>query len=433
MAEAILTEETPSRPLKETLDGLENIATGQGTSKDKAQNNVWKHSGRNYDHVTLSARYREDWLAQKVVKIIPQDMTREWRKFESEAGEEADDHFGVAGLFREAYQWARLYGTSFIVMDIKDGRTPDKPINWKKLGVGCIKSFHVVDRTRIVATGDIEQNPTDSQYGMPTNYQFVGMTTTIHKDRLIRFEGTELPIYERLRNLWYSDSTLIPLMDMFDSFHNTVAAATQMVQEANIDVVTVDGLSEVLQNTKATNALHKRFVDWKNIKSVFGVTLLDSSETYEQKKMQLSGIKDLLWNYLEIVSASVGIPATRFLNTSPSGMNATGESDNINYVESLVGLQRSVFKPRLRVIDSLITKHFGLSDTDMKYEFNCAFPESISEREDRHKVVTDSMVGLVDSGILSPESALSELKKHNVVQLDATVGKIEVKNDSSNA
>ena len=117
---------------KSLYDGLSNLATGLGGSKDKASWNEWNHSGKNLDHVALSARYREDWLSQKVCQIVPQDLTREWRNFQSETAQQADEDFEVAKMFREAYKWARLYGTSFIVLDIDDGRTTDKPVNWKR-------------------------------------------------------------------------------------------------------------------------------------------------------------------------------------------------------------------------------------------------------------------------------------------------------------
>ena len=336
------------------FDGLSNLATGLGGTKDKASQNVWTHSGANYDHVALSVRYREDWLSQKVCQIVPQDMTREWRKFKSESAEQADQDFEVAKLFREAYKWARLYGTSFIVLDIDDGRSTDKPVNWKNLKPNCLRSMHVVDRTRIVTLGEIDQKPMSATFGMPDHYQFVNTTDPIHKDRLIRFEGTELPIYERQRNLWYSDSILIPLMKQIDNFHTTSFAAAQMVQEANCDVIKVDGLADILTSDEGTNAMIARFADWKTIKSVFGVSILDANEEFDQKKIQLSGVKDLIWEYLKMVAASVSIPATRFLSASPDGMNATGESDLINYIETLQGLHKDVFVPRLGVIDKLL-------------------------------------------------------------------------------
>lgn len=404
------------------LDGLSNLATGLGTSKDKSQGNVWNHSGRNFDHPSLSARFREDWVSQKVCKIVPQDMTREWRTFESEEAKEADEDFSVDKSFRMAYQWARLYGTSFIVLDIKDGRPVNKPINWKKLKPGCLKSMNVVDRTRIVATGDIDQEPMSVTYGMPTMYQFVGSPTMIHQERLIRFEGTELPIYERLRNLWYSDSVLIPLMDQIDNFHTTSMAAAQMVQESNVDVISIEGLKKILQNDAGTNAMLQRFTDWKAIKSIFGVSILDSTETWEQKSIQLSGVKDLIWEYLRMVAASVGIPATRFLSASPDGMNATGESDLINYIELLQGLQKDIFEPRLKIVDKLMAAHYNVDVKQFKYEWGCIFPESASQKADRLDKTSDRICKMTEQGILSPASALQEAKNEGVVSQDAVVG-----------
>lgn len=409
-------------------DGLSNLATGLGTGKDKATHNIWTHSGANYDHVALSVRYREDWLSQKVCQIIPQDMTREWRKFNSEKATEADEHFMVSKLFREAYKWARLYGTSFIVLDIDDGRSTDKPVNWKNLKPGCLRSMHVVDRTRITTLGEIDQKPMSITFGMPDHYQFVNSTTPIHKERLIRFEGTELPIYERQRNLWYSDSVLIPLMKQIDNFHTTSFAAAQMVQEANTDIIKVEGLANILQSSEGTAAMIQRFSDWKNIKSVFGVSILDGSEDYDQKKIQLSGVKDLIWEYLKMVSASVSIPATRFLSASPDGMNATGESDLVNYIETLQGLHKDVFDPRISIVDRLLAAHFGLDEDDFDYEWNCIFPESAAQKATRLKDKAEELKMLVDSGIISRESALAEYKKYGGISEDALVGESPNKN-----
>tara|TARA_R110000803_G_scaffold116815_2_gene185378 strand:+ start:1881 stop:3209 length:1329 start_codon:yes stop_codon:yes gene_type:complete len=404
------------------FDGLSNLATGLGGNKDKATFNKWTHSGKNYDHVALSVRYREDWLSQKVCQIIPQDLTREWREFQSDDAKEADKQFEVAKIFREAHKWARLYGTSFVVLDIDDGRTTDKPVNWKNLKPGCLRSMHVVDRTRIVTLGEIDQRPMSVTFGMPDHYQFVNTTSPIHKDRLIRFEGTELPIYERQRNLWYSDSVLIPLMPQIDNFHTTSFAAAQMVQEANTDIIKVDGLANILSDDNGTNAMIQRFSDWKNIKSVFGVSILDSSEEYEQKSVQLSGVKDLIWEYLKMVSASVSIPATRFLSASPEGMNATGESDLVNYIETLQGLHKDVYDPRIGTVDTLLAAHFGLKEEDFEYTWKCIFPESAGQLAERQRVKQLGIAQLADSGVLSRESALQELKDYGCISNEAKVG-----------
>ena len=75
-------------------DGLENVLTGMGTGIDKSTANTWVHSGKNLDHVQLAARFREDWISQKVCTIVPQDMTREWRTPNTKEGIDADVELG---------------------------------------------------------------------------------------------------------------------------------------------------------------------------------------------------------------------------------------------------------------------------------------------------------------------------------------------------
>ena len=413
---------TKERPASLILDGLSNVMSGMGTGKDIASHNQWNHTGRNLDHLSLSARYREDWISQKICSIIPQDMTREWRKFDNDLGMEADKAFDISNLFQEAYKWARLYGTSFIVLDIDDGRSVDKPVLWDRLGIGCLKGMTVVDRTRIVAVGNIEQDPQAVEYGLPTFYQFVGVPTKLHKSRIIRFEGTDLPIFERQRNLWYSDSVLIPFMDQIDRFHSTAKAANQMVNEANVDVLSIPSLGQKLANDDGSMLL--RFSQFKQMKSVYNIALLDSEELYEQKNMQLSGIKDFLWQNLEVVAAMVGIPTTRFLSVTPSGLSNTGHADIVNYVDLLRGLQEFVFNPRLEIIDTLLSAHFGLSEEVMIYEWACIFPESSIEKAERLKVLSESLSMLCaqDVGILSRESALQKLKDEGFIPEEATIG-----------
>jgi hypothetical protein len=156
------------------------------------------------------------------------------------------------------------------------------------------------------------------------------------------------------------------------------------------------------------------------IKSTFGVSILDGAEEYEQKSIQLSGVKDLIWEYLRMVAASVGIPATRFLSASPDGLNATGESDLVNYIEMLQGLQRDIYVPRLKIVDTLLATHFGIPE--FTYEWDCIFPESATQRQERLGTEATRLATLTDSGIISRESALAEAKDSGLVSENAAVG-----------
>ena len=398
---------------KQLGDGLENVITGLGTEMDKSTHNRWSHSGRNYDHITLSARYREDWLSQKIVDIIAEDCTREWRHFhEDTVAQEADEYFNVQSLFCDAMRWARLYGTAYIVLDIKGAGGIDTPLKLDKLKKGCISSMQVVDRTRLVPMGTIDTTPMSPNYGMPEFYQFVGNASPIHASRIIRFEGTKLPLFEMMRNNYISDSILIPMVGTIDNFHMAAGAAASACVEINSDVVSIEGLQELLTNPEGEKALLKRFRLMKQMKSAHNVILMDSREEFQGKNISLTGLQNLIWEYLQIVSAAVGIPATRFLATQPKGLNASGDADISNYVDTLKGHQKVDLRPKLRTIDKIIQAHFGLGD--WKYEWCDLFPESAAQAQERKKNLCDSVANLVETGTITPEAGISILEQAEV-------------------
>lgn len=269
-------------------------------------------------------------------------------------------------------------------------------------------------------TGTIEMNPLDPEYGYPQHYMLGGSTLQIHRTRFLRFEGTPLTRYENWKNQWYSDSTLIPLCNTIDNFHTAAQSAAALVNEANADVVTVQGLQNLLTHPAGEAALYKRFRMMKQMKSNNNIILLDNTEEYNTKTIALNGVKDLIWEYLRIIAAAVGVPATRFLSASPDGMNATGESDLNNYVDLIRQKQKSVFDKRLRVMDQLIAAHYGIQP--FKYTWNCAFPESALQKEERRNKFADSLAKLLQYGAITGDTAISIMKAERMFG-DVDLGK----------
>lgn len=401
-------------------DGLENFVSGLGGEKDKSSHNVWTFANKNANYRELMNRFREDWVSQKVCTVIPQDMTRKWRHIDTEEGRKADKKLRLRKLFREAYQWARLYGTAFVLLDIKGTGRLDTPLRLDNLKKGCIKSMRVIDRSRMWAAGPIVLDALSPHYGLPEFYTLSGYSGMIHHSRFVRFEGTELPLFEFQRNMWYSDSVLIPLMKTIDQFYTTAAAAANLAQEATIDVVSVAGFQSLLTSPEGEAAVLKRFKLMKQAKSIYNVLILDDTEKYDTKSIALSGVKDLIWEYLKIVAAAVGIPATRFLSASPDGMNATGESDLVNYIDLLTGLQTNIFEPRLDVFDKIAQAHFGIEE--YTYEWCDIFPESNVEKAKRAKDLATAIDLFVNNGTITAEAA-NCIVAHSKIFGECDIGK----------
>lgn len=415
-------------------DGLENLVTGLGGEKDHSTANRWTFSNKNANYRELMNRFREDWVAQKVCTIVPQDMTRKWRHIDTPEGQKADKKLRIRQLFREGYQWARLYGTSFVLLDLKSTGRLDTPLRLDNLKKGCIKSLKVIDRSRMYAAGSIVLDALSPHYGLPEFYTLSGYSGQIHHSRFLRFEGTELPLFEFQRNMWYSDSVLIPLLKTIDQFYTTAASAANLAQEATIDVVSVAGLQSLMTSPEGEQAVLKRFRLMKMAKSIYNVLILDDTEKYDTKSIALSGVKDLIWEYLKIVAAAVGIPATRFLSASPDGMNATGESDLVNYIDLLTGLQTSIFEPRLCVIDKIVQAHFGIEEYE--YEWCDIFPESNVEKAKRAVDLSTAVDLLVQNGTITTKTAnciMTHSKVFGECDLGEPTTPPALKGDSTNA
>lgn len=410
-----MSEELTLKQRVKVADGLENIITGLGTSKDKNSANAWLRSVPQSTE-ELSVRFKEDWLSQKIVTIVPQDMTRKWRRCSTPEGVKADREMGIDAIFREAYQWARLYGTSAIVLDLIGAGDVSKPLNLRRLKPNCIRSLQVVDRTRLMPTGITVTDPMDPDYGLPTHYTLGGSHVQIHKSRILRFEGVPLTRYEMMRNSWFSDSVLTALSQTIDNYHVAATAAASLVHESNCDVFSIQGLQQMLTHPQGESAVMKRFRLMKMMKSNHNAIVMDSTEEYTSKAIALSGLKDLIVEYLHIVAASVGIPATRFLSISPAGMNATGESDLNNYIDLISGAQHSVFEPRLKIIDQILCAHYGIEE--FEYEWIPAFPESLQQRDERRKTLSEALSNLVTAGIMKPEVAIEIMEKEHTFCLD---------------
>lgn len=407
-------------------DSLENLVAQLGTSQDKRSHSRFVNTKRlSADGMQeeLNALYRTDWLAGKVVDIIPDDMTREWRYYsgdiEPETVEmlvEEEERLGLAEKFNEAHKWARLYGTAFIVMNIDDGEPVDKPLNIRKIKKGGLKHIKVVDRHRI-DRADLQpiENPLDPNYGFPIHYRFVNTNIKIHHSRVIRFDGVKLPFDEFKRNNYFSDSVLDRLYEALTNFNTTASGSASMVYETNVDIMKVKGLMNYLQSAEGMSLIQKRFTLASMLKSFNNMLLLDSEEEYDKKQNTFASIPDLLYAHALFLSGGSDVPATRLLGSSASGLNATGEGDMKNYYDTIRSKQTKDYKPKLDYFDMIMAKSLGLpEDLDLSYKFNSLFQMTPKEQAETDFANAQRDKIYLEGGVVPEYTIAKELKQRQV-------------------
>lgn len=410
----------------ELHDSLENLVAQLGTSQDKRSHSRFVNNKRlSMDGMQeeLNALYRTDWLAGKVVDIIPDDMTREWRYFSGDIEPETiellieeEERLGLPNAVNQAHKWARLYGTAFIVMNIDDGQPVDKPLDINKIKKGGLKHIKVVDRHRI-DRADLQpiENPLDPNYGMPVYYRFVNTNIKIHHSRVIRFDAVHLPFDEFKRNNYMSDSVLDRLYEALTNFNTVASGSASMVYETNVDVMKIKGLMNYLQSPEGTSLIQKRFTMAGMLKSFNNMLLLDNEEEYDKKQNSFASIPDLLYAHALFMAGGSDIPATRLLGSSASGLNATGEGDMKNYYDTIKSKQSKDYKPKLDFFDKIMAKSLGLKDdADLSYKFNSLFQMTPKEQADTEFVNAQRDAIYLDRNVVPEYTVAKDLKQESV-------------------
>jgi phage-related protein (TIGR01555 family) len=406
-------------------DGLENFVANLGTDQDKRHSSTFvnnKHLSASGNQVELSAMYRTDWLSGKVVDIIPNDMTREWRTFNAddlsdedrETLEKAEENLGLVRQWNLAHKWARLYGTSFIILAIDDGKDPKEPFDISTMQEGDLKHIKVVDRHRVSRSDEVEQNPLKASFGMPLSYRLNQTSVEIHNTRVIRFDGVELPFDELRRANYWSDSVLDRLYESITNFNTGADSTASMIYETNVDIMKIKNLMGYLASDEQEKLLRKRFALASSLKSNNNMLLLDSDEDHGTKSNTFAGLPDLLDRFLQVLSAATDIPATRLLGSSANGLNATGEGDLKNYYDKIRADQNFEYRPKLNAFDIIMAKNVGIDDAKLlTYEFDSLFQMSpVQEAEIQSKKAIRDQIYL-DQGVIMPSIVAKDLKQNN--------------------
>lgn len=393
------------------LDRLVNLISGLGTSKDKAVGNGFALNL--ISKAELDALYRSEWLARKIVDIIPFDMTREWRDWQAdeqaiEKLEEAERLLRVRDKVACALQRARLYGGAVIYVGIA-GQRPETPLNVETVRAGSLEYIHVLHRWEITS-GEVDRDPLSPFFGEPAYYEIRGSkqaSARIHPSRIIRFVGASLPDPMEAGEPW-GDPVLQVVYDAVQNAASSQQHIAGLLPEAKVDVIKVPGLSEALSTQDGTAKVTARFSAANQIKSMFNMLLLEgdgeSGETWEQKTIQFGQFPDLMRLFLQVAAGAADIPVTRLLGQSPAGLNSTGESDTRNYYDHLASLQNVQLRPAIDRLDEILIRHaLGARPADIYYEWAPLWQLSETEKATVAKARAEAThIYAVDATIPAP-------------------------------
>lgn len=410
------------QPVQSMSDGLQNVVAGLATERDKRFYSEYGPPAPQSEQA-MGNMFRSSWIPRRIVSNPADDGTRAWVKLNwdgyddqkeggAKAVELAEAHFELRAKFNEARTWGRLYGGAAIIVVMKgDTRfSAEMPLDVETVRKDSLLRLHVVDRYRLYPIGRLDDDMNSPNFGLPTAYRLRDTGTIIHWSRVIRFGGNKLPHDQWVQNQYWDDSVLVAPMDSVKNYETATHGAASMIWEANVDILKMSGLADMLQN-HGEEEVADRVRNGLIMKSFNKTLLLDKdTEDYAQKQMSFGGINDLIVNFAMDLCGAAEQPAVRLFGRSPSGLNATGDNEVRNYYDNVAAGQEKEMRPQLsRVYDILIRSTLGKMPKNFAFTFNPLWQISDAEKANIDKVRAETDAIYLRESVLTEGTVAREL------------------------
>lgn len=412
------------------LDAFSNVLArlGAGTP-NLLEGTEYSLQRMSRDFNTLNALYRESWIVRRIIDVIPADMLKNWITITSGLDPDVEKRLSLTlrrtqliDKLKRGMQWGRLYGGALGVMLVKhQGYDLSQPLQLDWIMPGDFAGMLIFDRWNGVnPSSELIEDISDPDYGYPKYYTVTdpagGGSVKIHHSRVIRFTGNTLPLWEEIAEMQWGASVVESIFDELRKRDNVSWNIAQLTFMANIRVLKMQDLGQLLAATdNESQAELLRTLEAQNmLLNNMGMQVMDAADGLETHQYTFGGLADCYQQFIMDISGAAEIPVTRLFGRSPSGLNATGESDLQNYYDMIAEKQESYLRPILnKVLPPFIISTLGSLPDDFDFEFDPVAEPSDKERADLAKCGTDNVVAAYNAGLISQRTALKELKQQS--------------------
>ena len=376
------------------------------------------------NYALLNSLYRDNWVVQNVVGIIPDDMTKKWF---APAGAVGPEHLkelervqrvtALRERVNEGLRWGRLYGgaAGLIMIRGQEGMR-GQPLELESIYPGTFQGLYILDRWQGVVPG--MELVFEGGEPVPAYYSITdarGNTVAkVHHSRLVRFTGRDLPFLERVAELYWGESEVEALYNDVVKHDNVAANMAALTFRANVDTMEVQNLDQLFSVTSGEQ--QRRFWNVMQAQSVmksnFGMQLVNRGDQIKNTQYTFTGLQEVYDSMCLDLSGASRIPVTKLFGRSPAGMNATGESDLRNYYDYVDTLREAKLRPILeKLLPVLAMSAWGAVPDGLDITFPPLWTPTAAEVAEIALKKAQAIRDTFQAGLFRADTAQRELKK----------------------
>jgi len=418
--EAIVTNDAFSNPAARTGFGTLDLMNGTDYPLTRMTEN-WE---------LLTSLYRDNWIVQNIVQLVPQDITRKWFELKTAADSEYIDQFErtvrkthLRTKMSEGMSWGRLYGGAIGLILIKGQEDLSQPLDIGAILPGTFQGLHILDRwSGVFPQGAVVKDPSDPDFGLPEYYTVRGANEeficNVHHSRVVRFIGRSLPWQEAVTELYWGESEIESIFADIVRRDNVATNIADLTFKANVEYREVEGLDQLLGI--GNKEMQRRFWNMMQAQAIMrsnqGVSLINKGDAVHTEQYTFAGLADVYDRVMMDVAGASRIPVTKLFGRSPAGMNSTGESDLTNYYDYIDGIRENTFRPALeKLLPIICMSCWGEIPDDLDIEF----PPMQTPDEENNATIAEKKAGTIisafNANLIDKETADKELQTINGV------------------
>ena len=307
----------------------------------------------------LAEKYQYNGLFSKIIDRPAEEALKHGMKYNvgdpqlEEFLDDALDRLDWEDKATTAIRWARLFGGSIIVMLLDDGGGLEEPVNWQD--VRSVEELLVYERAVVQPDPDTYRTGKATYFDVSSTY---GGFFRVHRSRCLVFKNGSLPEFGAPQQYFYWGlPEYIRIKRDLSIVLKTHQNAANMIEKSVQPVYKMMGLQDTLAAEGGDTAVLKRLNVIDQARGMLNSIAVDmDGEDYAFQTFQLSGTQEILESTYNLLSAVTCIPQTILFGRSPSGENATGESDLENYYNFVEGIQKRMLKKNIRTLIKAIVQ-----------------------------------------------------------------------------
>ena len=369
----------------------------------------------------------QNGMIRACVQTVADDITREWIKVtgskDAQRVELIQDvqerKYHLREVFHEAATTTGYMGGAFVYIDTGTEK-PELPLRINdqsaELEKGSTLRFIVVDPVN-VSPGDYNAtDPLKADYLKPRFFWVLGRR--VHASRLIPLLDNPPPTLLKPAYNFLGIPQAQILWDYVLHWNQCRVYTADLVRKVSLLVfqTDTDAIFMTPGGVQNFDVRMKALQRYRDNNSVFVCS--KENEAVQNVQTSIAGCTDVVRQSLEMIASINRTPAVKLLGISPSGFNATGESDLRNYydyVRSKQELRRDAITKCLKAIE-LVT--LGQIDPELGFDFCDLSKEDEAQAAMTAQARAGTLATLLQMQAISAEEAREAVKAEPALHLE---------------